>query len=359
MANPGGQFLSDEFGDIEDYFISDYWLIDQYIGDTLWMWGRGGAGELGINVGGDAIASRRGSPRTTFAGGTNWKQIVCSAGSHTVAVKTDGTLWTWGNNGEGQLGDNTTAATKSTPVTTFAGGTNWKQIACGRRYTASIKTDGTLWTWGDVGYGVLGILTETPANNRSTPVTTFAGGTNWRTVAGSRQFCRAIKTDGTLWIWGRNTAGQLGINNTSTSRITPVTTFAGGNNWKFLSLSSAGYSHSAAIKTNGTLWVWGDNTTGKLGTNDVTARSTPVTTFAGGSNWKSASTGYSHSFGIKTDGTLWGFGFQDYGRALGVNDEVSRSTPVTTLAGGTNWKQVFAGFHYTGAVRTGLNVDLS
>jgi len=151
-------------------------------------------------------------------------------------------LWTWGRNNFGSLGDNT-APNRSTPVTTFAGGTNWKQVSCGRDHTAAIKTDGTLWTLGRNFNGRLGDNTTT---NRSTPVTTFAGGTNWKQVAGGNSHTAAIKTDGTLWTWGLNGYGHLG-DNTATNRSTPVTTFAGGTNWK--QVACGGY-HTVAIKTS-------------------------------------------------------------------------------------------------------------
>ena len=167
---------------------------------------------------------------------------MSGGGSHTAAIKTDGTLWTWGLGTNGQLGDNT-ATTKSTPVTTFAGGTNWKQVSGGVNHTAAIKTDGTLWTWGINTYGSLG---DNTIINRSTPVTTFAGGTNWKQVIAGSAHCAAIKTDGTLWTWGGGTSGQLG-DNTIVNRSTPVTTFAGGTNWK--QVSAGGSAHTAAIKS--------------------------------------------------------------------------------------------------------------
>jgi alpha-tubulin suppressor-like RCC1 family protein len=332
------QFLSPE-GDLENYFVTEYWLIDQYVGDTLWGWGYNDSGRLGDNT-----IINRSTPVTTFAGGTNWKQ-VSGGGQHTAAIKTDGTLWTWGRNTEGQLGDNT-AISRSTPVTTFAGGTNWKQVACGGYHTAAIKTDGTLWTWGRNSDGQLGDNTKT---QRNTPVTTFAGGTNWKQVAcsGTASHIAAIKTDGTLWTWGRNTEGQLG-DNTTTTRCTPVTTFAGGTNWK--QVSGVG-SYIAAIKTDGTLWTWGLNSFGQLGNNTATNRCTPVTTFAGGTDWKQVAGGGSHMAAIKTDGTLWTWGSNSDGR-LGDNTTTNRSTPVTTFAGGTNWKQVFGASSHTAAIKT-------
>jgi alpha-tubulin suppressor-like RCC1 family protein len=191
---------------------------------------------------GDNTTTQRNTPVTTFAGGTNWKQVA--AGSfHTSAIKTDGTLWTWGLN-YGQLGNNSATIDRSIPVTTFAGGTNWKQVACGDSHTAAIKTDGTLWTWGRNAHGRLGDNTTT---DKLTPVTTFAGGTNWKQVSCGELHTTAIKTDGTLWVWGRNNLGQLG-NNTSTTRTTPVTASTGGNNWK--QVACGGY-HTTAV-TSGT-----------------------------------------------------------------------------------------------------------
>ena len=113
----------------------------------------------------------------------------------------------------------------------------------------------------------------------------------------------------------------------------------------------------AAIKTDGSLWTWGNNGSGRLGTNDDTTRSTPVTTFAGGNNWKQVSCGKEVIAAIKTDGTLWGCGQSTNSGQLGSSN--TSSTPVTTFAGGTNWKQVSATQLHSSAVKSGLNVDLS
>ena len=391
------QFLSDEFGDIEDYFVTDYWLIDNFVGDTLLGWGSNGNGQLG-----DFSTTQRNIPVTTFSGGTNWKQISCGL-NQTAAIKTDGSLWVWGRNEYGQLGINQGNVNRNTPVTTFTGGTDWKQVSFGREHTAAIKTDGSLWIWG---YNTLGQLGINNTNTRSIPVTTFAGGNNWKSVScgffhtaaiktdgtlwgwgrnvegrlGTNdnvdklipvttftggttwkqvscgwEHTAAIKTDGSLWTWGRNSEGQLGINNTAI-RSVPVTTFIGGNTWK--QVSGAGGGQTAAIKTDGSLWTWGEGATGKLGTNDITNRSTPVTTFAGGTNWKQVSSGDGHMAAIKTDGTLWTWGPGTSGQ-LGNNATTDRSTPVTTFAGGNNWKSVSAGNVHTAAIKSGLNVDLS
>jgi alpha-tubulin suppressor-like RCC1 family protein len=295
-------------------------------------------GQLGTND-----TENKATPVTTFAGGTTWTQVSCGS-QYTAAIKTDGSLWTWGLNSYGQLGTNDTN-TRTTPVTTFVGGNTWKSVNCGKDHIAAIKTDGSLWLWGrgtnsDSRMGGLGLNTD--STNKSTPVTTFAGGTNWKSVACAEGFTAAIKTDGTLWTWGYNhTNGFLGINLLfgNSTRSTPVTTFAGGNNWKQV---SCGPGHTAAVKTDGTLWTWGQSAYGKLGINATPdfGPLTPVTTFAGGNNWKQVSCGTNHTAAIKTDGSLWTWGRNSFGASLGTNDSTDRSTPVTTFAGGNNWKQV-------------------
>ena len=299
---------------------------------TLWLCGYNNFGNLGDNT-----AVNKSSPVTTVAGGTNWKQVTIGY-VHASAIKTDGTLWTWGSNSLGQLGDNTTV-NKSSPVTTVAGGTNWKQVACGAYQTAAIKTDGTLWTWGSNFGGALGDNTTV---SKSSPVTTVAGGTNWKQVSGGREHITAIKTDGTLWSWGLNNLGQLG-DNTVVSKTSPIQPSGGGTNWKQV---SCGQYYAAAIKTDGTLWTWGSNSIGQLGDNTTVDKSNPVTTVAGGTNWKQVAVLQYHISAIKTDGTLWTWGSNSSGQ-LGDNTTVNKSSPVTTVAGGTNWKQVAVGGNQT------------
>jgi alpha-tubulin suppressor-like RCC1 family protein len=310
---------------------------DAFREGNLWGWGFNSFGHLGVND-----TTQRNTPVTTFTGGANWKQVA-GGKNHTAAIKTDGTLWTWGYNISGQIGDLSTT-NRSTPVTTFAGETNWKQVSCGDVHTAAIKTDGTLWTWGNNTNGQVG--DNTISNNRITPVTTFLGGTNWKQVSCGGYFTAAIKTDGTLWTWGLNSSGQLGINNLI-QQATPVQVQV-FTNWKQV---SCGYKHTAAIKTDGTLWNWGRNLEGQLGNYDATNRSAPVTTFAGGTNWKQVAGGGYFTAAIKTDGTLWTWGRNYYGQ-LGDNTTTNRSIPVTTFAGGTNWKQVAGGYNHTAAIKT-------
>ena len=167
--------------------MTDYWLIDNFVGDQLFTWGAGFGGRLGNNsdsAGGSAV------PITTFAGGTNWKQVSQANGGGS-AIKTDGSLWVWGSNSNGKLGINNTA-NRSIPVTTFVGGTNWKQISCGgQNHTAAIKTDGTLWAWGNNLYGQ---INNTFNVDRSIPSLITAGGNNWKQVDCGQSYTAAVKS---------------------------------------------------------------------------------------------------------------------------------------------------------------------
>jgi rubredoxin len=273
------------------------------------------------------------------AGGTNWKQIS-GDGDRIAAIKTDGTLWMWGYNTEGDLGDNT-IVDKSSPVQTVAGGTNWKQTGG----SAAIKTDGTLWVWGNGDYGAIGDGTFGNVH-KSSPVQTIAGGTNWKQVARGYNTNAAIKTDGTLWTWGRANQGALGDPG-QTSASSPVQTIAAGTNWKQVAIK---FWSVAAIKTDGTLWMWGANLYGQLGDGTSTAKLSPVQTVAGGTNWKQVES-YTFTAAIKTDGTLWTWGDAGSYGQLGDNTTVRKSSPVQTVAGGTNWKQVAVGSGVAQAIR--------
>jgi hypothetical protein len=291
----------------------------------------------------------------------NWKQISFSGynGITVAGIKTDGTLWTWGNqNSVGQLGDGTIVG-KSTPVQ-IGTNTNWKQVSAGNSVMAAIKTDGTLWTWGHNYYGELGNNTNRETDNVlsvSSPIQIYGGGTNWKQVSTAQGISTsvfAIKTDGTLWSWGDNSNGVLGLNDaiplSETSRSSPVQIYGGGTNWKQV---SSGWMTAAAIKTDGTLWLWGLNAGYYSGLGVPASRSSPVQIVGGGTNWKEVSVSAGGMSAIKTDGTLWTWGSNLYGQ-LGnnVSDGISSSTPIQIYGGNTNWKQVSHGTTHVAAVRT-------
>lgn len=322
--------------DFEDYYVR----ADYFRSGNLWSWGVGTDGGLGDNT-----TVSKSSPVQTIASGSNWVSVAagyrCSA-----ATKSDGTGWLWGRNTQGALGDNTTLA-KSSPVQTVTFAKNWKQIFTkARAYSGGIKTDGTLWMWGTNFAGAIG---DNTGAQRISPVQTIALGTNWKMIVGSAGLSGntsfGIKTDGTLWGWGTGTSGQLG-DNAVVSRSSPVQTIALGTNWQQV---SSGFTHTAAIKTDGTLWCWGSNSNGELGDNTSVAKSSPVQTITFATNWKQVSAGSQYTAAIKTDGTLWCWGI---GSVLGDNTNTRKSSPVQTIAFGNNWKQVSCNLNFMAAVKT-------
>ena len=341
MATLG--FMDNDGVDLGNKYITKDYVMTWYpnlpsgmVAPQLWGWGYNVYGALGDNTTVD-----KSSPIQTIAGGSNWKQISTGVGS-SAAIKTDGTLWVWGQNSYGALGDNTTVH-KSSPIQTIAGGSNWKQVACAYSRTSAIKTDGTLWS---CGYNTRGQLGDGTTLGRSSPVQTITGGTNWLFVACSGHTA-AIKTDGTLWMWGDCSYGQLG-DNTIAHKSSPIQTTAGGTNWKTV---ACGAMHTAAIKIDGTLWVWGSNAQGQLGdTTTATHRSSPIQTVAGGTNWKTVACGFYHTVAIKTDGTLWAWGNNSQGQ-LGTGSTSRTLSPVQTVLGGTNWKVADCGMYHTAAIK--------
>ena len=212
---------------------------------TLWVWGANGSGKLGTGNTNWVIATP-----TQIGTATNWLS-VSDGWYHTIALKTDGTLWAWGDNEYGQLGDNTTVD-KLTP-TQIGTATNWQTIETGIYHSLALKTDGTLWFWGSR-FNIYGTSTQ---NNIPIQIGTD---TNWFKLAGGQHHCAAIKTDGTLWTWGENSTGQLG-DGTTIYRTTPIQV---GTATDWLDVS-AGTRYTIATKNNLSLWSWGYNYGGVLG----------------------------------------------------------------------------------------------
>jgi YD repeat-containing protein len=261
---------------------------------NLFAWGVNTNGQLGL---GNTTAYS--SPKQVGSL-TNWS-VISAAGELTTAIKTDGTLWSWGYNADGQLGDNTTVA-KSSPIQ-VGSLTTWSNLGWSKAHVGigAIKTDGTLWTWGSNGSGQLGLGNVVA---RSSPVQVGAL-TDWLQVAGCYNACAAIKTDGTLWTWGLNNEGQLGIGS-AVDKSSPVQVGA-LTNWSQI---AGGLSNTfLAITTGGTLYGWG---AAFLGDNTAVGKNSPVQIGAL-TNWSKVSVGLYSSAAIKTDGTLWGWGRNDNG----------------------------------------------
>jgi len=327
---------------------------------TVWAWGKNSMAQLG-----EGTTTNRSIP--VQVNGLSGVVAVAAGSSHTVAVKGDGTVWTWGNNSMGQLGDGTTtnrsipvqvnglsgvvavavAAEGSHAVAVKGDGTVWAwgnnrsipvqvnglsevvAVAAGSLHTVVLKSDGTVWTWGDDFYGQLGnesACANVPGQvNGLSGVVAIAAG-SWYTVA--------VKSDGTVWAWGNNSRGQLG-DGTTTNRSIPVQV----NGLSEVVAVAAGSSHTVAVKGDGTVWAWGNNSSGQLGDGTTTQRIVPIqVSGVSGVVAVAASTWHWYTVALKSDGTVWTWGSNEYGQ-LGDGTTTMRTVPVQ-VGGGSNGMSV-------------------
>ncbi len=303
---------------------------------TLWAWGCNTSGQLGLND-----LTNRSSPIKVGAD-TDWAGVACGQ-AYTMAVKTDGTLWTWGLNSSGQLGLRD-VATRSSPAKVGAA-TDWspntRHLAPGATHTLAIKTDGTLWAWGLNTSGQLGLR---DVATRSSPAKVGAG-TTWSTVATGLAFSAASTSTNTLWTWGMNESGQLGLRDVA-HRSSPAQVGAGI--WSSTQLA-LGDRFVLAMQTGNSIWSWGHNSTGQLGLNDVALRSSPIQIGAD-TNWSAIVAGVTNSWARKSDGTIWAWGDNSAGQlATGVAGAGTQKSSPNQVGALTTWSSIFRG-QYNGIV---------
>ena len=272
----------------------------------------------------------------------DWNKISTdrsSVGAATFLIKDDGTLWSQGENDRGQLGHND-LINKSSPVQIGAL-TNWSQAKANGRICRAIKTDGTIWTWGEGSNGQMG---DNNALDRSSPVQIGAL-TDWVDFVGDNLGSLALNTSGEIYTWGRGNDGELGtdsiINQSSPVQVGALTTWAsvGAN------VSQGRY----AVKTDGTLWVWGADANGSLGINTNNIKKSSPVQVGALTDWVRGSGGTSFAVCLKTDNTLWSWGG---GPRHGLNNSNDVSSP-TQIGSLTNWTNKFVcGHNITLAVTT-------
>jgi alpha-tubulin suppressor-like RCC1 family protein len=281
-------------------------------------WGANSFGQLG-----DATLTERSTP-VTVAGmaGADVTQVSAS-GDHSLALLSNGTVEAWGDNFSGQLGDGTSGrnADHSTPGT-VKDLRNVRAVAAGGSHNLALRNDGTVWAWGVNLFGQLG--NGTPGTGSSTPV--MARLTNVKAIAAGGAHGLALRNDGTVWAWGRNDFGQLGNGEPGISSPFPVRV-AGLDNVKAI---AAGSKYSLALLNDGTVRAWGRNDFGQLGNGTPgTGSSTPV--MARLTNVKAVAAGGDHALALLNDGTVRAWGANDFGQ-LGNGESGTRSfTPVAVL----------------------------
>lgn len=296
-------------------------------------------GQLGINISDASYPNTYRSSPVQIGSLTDWYSVK-SGQKHVVAIRTNsgssssGSLWSWGGN---DFGQNATGLNRSSPVQVGAL-TNWSIIDGGGNSTFAIKNDGSLWSWGNNGSGQLGLNNT---SNYSSPKQVGTN-TNWSKIS-IGDSSAAIKTDGTLWLWGSNSYGQLGlgdrVNKSSPTQLGTAT------NWSKISNQPAFATFFAAIKTDGTLWAWGYNSSGQLGQGNSISRSSPVQ-IGSDTNWSDVAAGSSHFIALKTNGTLWGVG-----EGIAIT-QASDQNVMTQIGTSTDWSKIDAAYRISGAVKT-------
>ena len=289
----------------------------------------------------------------------SWKHVSQWSKNLSVALDGNGKAWYWGYN-QGFPNITTAASiTASTPVLSNSGYT-WLTMQTQsyegnlipvKSFGAGIRVDGTLWTWGANDYGQLGIGVTTPT---LTLVQEFTSSSNWKSLSLSETAIHAIKSDGTLWCWGRNYGGMLATNDL-VDRWSPTQEFTSSSNWKYV---DAGIDAVCAIKTDGTLWGWGRSING-VGANEglpsgTADKSRPFRENTLSTNWKTVSVGGDSILGdaivaLKTDGTAWAWGIFASSNSSGG----TRATP-TSIANepGLKWRDISGGYNQVFLIST-------
>jgi len=308
---------------------------------SLWVWGSNSVGQLGLGY-----QSGKFSTPIVKTSDTTWTSIATA--SHTLAIKSDGTLWAWGNNGSGELGILSTATQVSPVLVSGPSGASWLAVACGQSSSFGITTEGRLYAWGYNADGQLGDLTTTA---KSSPVLVSGpASTSWSVVDSSR-FTLGITTTGRLYAWGINDYGQLG-DLTITNKSSPI--LVSGPATTSWSVIATGNQHSMAITSLGRLYAWGINqfyyTLGDLSAVD---KSSPVLVSGpANTSWSAIACGALHSLGITTIGRLYSWGYNNFG-ALGNSTLANASSPVLVSGpASTSWISVSGGNYNSYGVTT-------
>ncbi|GAA0416709.1 hypothetical protein Acor_63820 [Acrocarpospora corrugata] len=243
---------------------------------------------------------------------------IAAGWTHTLAIGESNSVWTWGSNEHGELGNGTTSTGATIKPARVDGLTGVVDVSAGWGFSMAVTADGTVWTWGDNARGQLGDGTHKP-RTLPVPVTQSTGLPAIAAVSAGRDFSTARTETGEVWTWGANSEGTLGLGVTG-DRPTPslVTSLTG------VRQISAGGRHVLALRTDGRVWGWGDNGAGQLATSVSNDALSPVPVFS--CTCVDVAAGGMHSLAVRSDRTLWSWGHGAFGE-LGDGLAMGRSTP--------------------------------
>lgn len=312
-------------------FVYSYSTL-QSQGYELWGWGSNFYGEIG-----DGTNTERDAPIQNGKT-TNWQTISSGNSHHTLSVKTDSSLWSWGQNDYGQIGDSSTLdRNRPTRIGLLK---TWKSAAVGYNHSMALKVDGSLWAWGRNDYGQLGDNTNI---DKIAPVQ-IGTDTDWNIIMCGDFFSFGIKNDGSLWGWGVNQSGELGDGSKENKNV--PTQIGTDKDWKNI---SSGFGFTLATKTDGSLWAWGWNLYGQIGDATNDDKSTP-TQIGTDKDWKNIYANAYHSMALKTDGSLWTWGYNSSGQ-LGDGTKTDKNIP-THIGTGIDWNFISGGVDHTTALKS-------
>lgn len=268
-----------------------------------------------------------------------WEQLA-GGYFHSLGIQTDGSLWAWGSNTYGQLGDGTT--TDRNIPTRIGTDVDWVYVTAGQAFSVGIKSNGTLWVWGRNNKGQLGnntmALTTVPIQ--------LGSDMNWETASAGYEYIIAKKTDDTLWSWGNDDLGQLG----QMSIFSYIPTMITETDWYMV---TTGFQSSLGLKNNGTMWGWGSGANGCLADGNPTAGTDFPEQYQNNLNFKKITMGQSTVIGLKYDGTLWGWGAnQAGGVGIGVVGPPGYILDITQIGADTSWQKVNMGRYDCKAIKT-------